>query len=163
MLRTTSVLSNRTVKKGSREALVLEVHEAKGVPLTDREVMEALEMHDPNMVRPQITRLLIKMILKETGTRYCDATQKLVRTTMIDTLQHPGSGGGPSLPPTERPEPGDSQNNQSSQTRSYPVQPTAERGSRKKRWPTFPNDVSAADQKEMFKRFADPKLGESYE
>ena len=92
MSKDNSYHSIRTVNTESREALVLSVYKSKGVPLTDREVMEALEMHDPNMVRPRITRLITKGILKETGSRYCQTTNRLVRTATIDPLQHPGAG-----------------------------------------------------------------------
>lgn len=102
-----SYRSIRTVNTESREALVLSVYKSKGTPLTDREVMEALEMHDPNMVRPRITRLIAKGILKETGSRQCPSTNRLVRTATIDPLQHPGSGAGSSsFPATCDPSPG---------------------------------------------------------
>ena len=54
-------------ERTSRYRLVLSVYQGSSLPLTDRQVMNALNMHDMNGVRPRITKLIDDGFIKETG------------------------------------------------------------------------------------------------
>ena len=55
-------------------------------PLTDREIMRALGITDPNKVRPNITNMRDDGILKELPRRVCRVTGKKCRVTTIGTI-----------------------------------------------------------------------------
>jgi hypothetical protein len=86
MIKTNSVLADKAMNKSKREQVVFGVYLEKRESMTDREVMQALGAHDPNLVRPRITGLIEKGILKETGKRICEATNRAVRVVCIDPV-----------------------------------------------------------------------------
>jgi hypothetical protein len=51
------------------------------VPMTDRELMQALNQQDPNNIRPEITRLKQAGLIREAGKVRCIWSGRLVRTT----------------------------------------------------------------------------------
>lgn len=57
-------------------------------PLTDREIMNALNEHDPNNVRPEITRLKDDEIIRELGKKRCSITGKTVRIVGLTGLPY---------------------------------------------------------------------------
>jgi hypothetical protein len=63
-----------------REERILRVME-NGAPMTDREICVALKQHDLNYVRPFITRMLERGIIRQHADRRCLVTGKTVRTT----------------------------------------------------------------------------------
>lgn len=54
-----------------------------GVPMTDRQIINILNVMDVNNIRPEITRLKQKGILQESGKVKCPITRKTVRTVCI--------------------------------------------------------------------------------
>jgi|TARA_Y100000034_G_C6627749_1_gene273895 predicted HTH transcriptional regulator len=56
---------------------------ATGESMTDRQILNTLEVTDVNNIRPEITRLKQKGVLKETGKTKCPVTGKTVRTVSI--------------------------------------------------------------------------------
>lgn len=59
-------------------------------PMTDRQIINTLEVQDVNNIRPEITRLKQAGVLIEAGKKKCPITGKTVRTVRIkkfsDTL-----------------------------------------------------------------------------
>jgi predicted HTH transcriptional regulator len=55
-----------------------------GESMTDRQIIEALNVTDVNNIRPEITRLKQKGVLRESGKVKCPVTGKTVRTVCID-------------------------------------------------------------------------------
>ena len=51
--------------------------------LTDREIMLALELPEPNCVRPRITELIKDGVLEQTGNKIDPQTGKRVRTVSL--------------------------------------------------------------------------------
>jgi len=71
-----------------RRRAILDVYEKEGRPLTDREVCCKLCFTDMNMVRPRITELIYKGLLRECAERVKDfLTEKMVRTVEFNTKQ----------------------------------------------------------------------------
>ena len=70
----------------AREKQILLVYQRRPEkPFTDRDVMDELGYHDPNMVRPRITELVDKGWLSECDEGRVDrATGKLVRQTILN-------------------------------------------------------------------------------
>jgi DNA-binding Lrp family transcriptional regulator len=68
---------NKQIK--TRQEQVLEVYRCYGCSLTDREVMRHLGFIDMNTVRPSITRLVKKGVLKAVKSLVDDATGVTVR------------------------------------------------------------------------------------
>ena len=56
---------------------------------TDRDVMQELEWNDMNMVRPRITELIKKGMLRETGSMQCAVTGRRCRTLGKPQFDHP--------------------------------------------------------------------------
>jgi hypothetical protein len=54
-----------------------------GESMTDRKIMDTLEVTDVNNIRPEITRLKQKGIIRESGKVKCPVTKKTVRTVCI--------------------------------------------------------------------------------
>lgn len=54
-----------------------------GRPMTDREILTALNVQDVNNIRPEITRLKQKGLIEECGKVKCPVTHKTVRTVQI--------------------------------------------------------------------------------
>jgi hypothetical protein len=63
-----------------REERILRAMES-GAPMTDREICVALKQQDLNYVRPFITRMLERGIIRQHADRRCLVTGKTVRTT----------------------------------------------------------------------------------
>ena len=55
-----------------------------GEPMTDRELINALHATDVNNVRPEITRLKQRGVLRECGKVTCSTTGNTVRTVCIN-------------------------------------------------------------------------------
>ena len=56
-------------------------------PMTDRAIIEALHVTDVNNIRPEITRLKQRGLLKELGKVTCPVTKKTVRTVCIAEVE----------------------------------------------------------------------------
>lgn len=56
---------------------------ATGGSMTDRQILNTLDVSDVNNIRPEITRLKQAGVLKETGKIKCPITGKTVRTVSI--------------------------------------------------------------------------------
>ena len=69
-----------------RERLIMSCLRDHNEPMTDRQILEDLELPDMNAVRPRITELIKDAgILEECGTRIDDCTGKPVRKVRIKT------------------------------------------------------------------------------
>ena len=69
--------------KFRRSDAILKVYRNYTRPLVDREVMNELGFNDPNTVRPRITEMISKNILKQVDTRRDGITGKLVRLVTV--------------------------------------------------------------------------------
>ena len=56
---------------------------AAGVPMTDRQILNTLNVEDVNNIRPEITRLKQGGAIEECGKIKCPITGKTVRTVCI--------------------------------------------------------------------------------
>lgn len=56
-----------------------------GEDMTDRQILTTLNVTDVNNIRPEITRLKQRGVLKESGKIKCPVTGKTVRTVCIKT------------------------------------------------------------------------------
>lgn len=54
-----------------------------GESMTDRQIIESLNVTDVNNIRPEITRLKQRGVLQESGKIKCPVTGKTVRTVCI--------------------------------------------------------------------------------
>ena len=64
---------------GKRSAMIVEHFAQVRHPMTDRQVMEGLQMPDMNAVRPRITELIRRGVLREVGTTIDYVTGRRVR------------------------------------------------------------------------------------
>ncbi len=62
---------------------IIELLTETGEELTDRQIMNVLNVTDVNNIRPEITRLKQKGVLRESGKVKCLITGKTVRTVCI--------------------------------------------------------------------------------
>lgn len=67
---------------GARQQAILTALETLGTA-TDRQLMEHLELSDPNAVRPWLTELIRSEVVEECGARWDDATGPTVRVVRI--------------------------------------------------------------------------------
>lgn len=67
------------VELSKRSALIVEHFAQVRHPMTDRQVMEGLQMPDMNAVRPRITELIKRGVLREVGTTIDYVTGRRVR------------------------------------------------------------------------------------
>lgn len=70
-------------QRANREAQIIAVYRASAVPLRDREVGEQLGYADLNGVRPTITGLIAKRVLKKAGDMTCPETGRTVRIVAL--------------------------------------------------------------------------------
>ena len=73
-----------TGKGGTWRQKIVTLLKQTGKPMTDRGIFETLGT-DVNNIRPEITRLKQKGVLKEAGKVKCPITKKTVRTVCIET------------------------------------------------------------------------------
>jgi hypothetical protein len=79
-----SIESNQLFDKAAREALVIRIYEnARGTPLTDRQVLQQTGMEDMNYVRPSITGLIERGLAQEVGKTRCPVTKRHVRLVRL--------------------------------------------------------------------------------
>lgn len=62
---------------------IIELLTETGEEMTDRQIIDTLGVTDVNNIRPEITRLKQKGVLKETGKVKCPVTGKTVRTVRV--------------------------------------------------------------------------------
>ncbi len=71
-----------------RERIVLAVYaKHHPTPLSDKYVMQLLEETDPNRVRPRVTDLIGKKLLRETGKKRCEHTGCVCRHSGLNVRQ----------------------------------------------------------------------------
>jgi hypothetical protein len=87
-----SRISFAALDLAEREALVLNAYLLAGVALTDRQVAERLGLADMNGCRPQISRLIDRAWLMESGSVKDEATNRRVRTCEPTSLARKGGG-----------------------------------------------------------------------
>ncbi len=78
-----------SLKLGQRRAAVLAIYAASRAPLTDRQVMEALEATERNHVAPRTTELVDDGYLYEVDSVKCATTGKRVRRCTYTGLVKP--------------------------------------------------------------------------
>lgn len=76
----------------------------KGVPMTDRELMRELGVTDPNLVRPEITRLKDDGVLISAGKVVCPVTKRRVRTSCLSGRPLGERGHNPHTKPLDETE-----------------------------------------------------------
>jgi hypothetical protein len=81
--------SEERVRLTRRRDQILAVYSRARRPLRDREVMQALGFVDMNSIRPVITALIDKNVLRETGDSVCPITQKTVRLVALSSYDDP--------------------------------------------------------------------------
>ena len=81
-----SYAENETSGKGKtyRDRIVALLSQS-GERMTDRQILDTLNVTDVNNIRPEITRLKQKGVLREAGKVKCPATGKTVRTVCINS------------------------------------------------------------------------------
>ena len=90
-VRGNSVTAHREERKtlSRRADQILSVYMRASRPLRDREVMQALGFIDMNAVRPGITALIDKNVLREVGDSVDPATRKTVRLAALTSYEDP--------------------------------------------------------------------------
>jgi hypothetical protein len=90
-IRQNSVIAHGEERKrlSRRADEIINVYARARRPLRDREVMQALGFIDMNAVRPSITALIDKTILREVGDSIDPATRKTVRLVALQTYKDP--------------------------------------------------------------------------
>jgi hypothetical protein len=74
---------------GRRADQIIAVYAQSRRPLRDREVMQALGFVDMNAVRPCITELIDKNVLRKVGDSVDPITRKLVRLAALQSYDDP--------------------------------------------------------------------------
>lgn len=87
-----SRISFAALDLAERESLVINAYLLAGVPLTDRQVAERLGLTDMNGCRPQISRLIDRAWLMESGSVKDEATNRRVRACSPTSLARKGGG-----------------------------------------------------------------------
>ena len=82
-----SVTAFKELDVSPRQEAILDVMEATGRPMTDRDIKNALGLADLNGARPRLTELVQKGILEECGDTKCFITGKTVRLLRIRQSQ----------------------------------------------------------------------------
>lgn len=67
---------------GERQKKILQVIE-KFPNSTDREILQELNLHDMNMVRPRVTELIKEGFIEESGSIQCAVTNRRCRTVRV--------------------------------------------------------------------------------
>lgn len=78
-----SLKAHTSLKKSQRERMILAVLEFEGVPMTDRNIMKALNFNEPNAVRPRITELIQDGTLTECANFTDRLTGRRVRAVRL--------------------------------------------------------------------------------
>ena len=73
----------RELDRQTRAETILETLGKSPVPMTDREIRDALGFTEMNMVRPTITNLLDDGRLIEVGSTLCEETKRTVRLVTV--------------------------------------------------------------------------------
>ena len=74
-----SAYREEVAKLERRERMIYDHLLTSDLKLTDREIMSDLSFSEPNSVRPRITALIAKGLVREVGTTRCTVTGKRVR------------------------------------------------------------------------------------